>query len=323
MSHDLFALAGEYHRALPDRIRDYLHGRGIPDEIINLHRLGWNGERITIPIFSQVGTLAFFKLAKDPDDTGAGSKMITSRGGSIELYGWERVLAKPSRIIICEGEFDRLVLEARGFSAVTSTGGAGAFRREWAADFTPIPEVYLCFDHDEAGRRGAHRTGQLVPHAKIVKLPAEVGPGGDVTDFFVRLGHTREDFVRLLESATPVPTPPPALPVAPEHPASPLSVFSDRIRALKQAAPIADVVGRYVSLRQSGASLRGCCPFHDDHNPSLMVYPVTGSFRCYGCGRNGDVVTFLMAIEQQPFLQALDTLGRFHAHRHADPPTQQ
>jgi len=85
MSQDLFALATEYHRNLPDRIRDYLRARGITDGIIALHQLGWNGQRITIPIFNRDGVLVSFKLAKDPEDQSASPKMLTSRGGVVEL----------------------------------------------------------------------------------------------------------------------------------------------------------------------------------------------------------------------------------------------
>ena len=125
-----FNVTEEYHDALPKRLRQYLNGRGIPDHIINSHILGWNGWRITIPIYNRKGEVVFFKLAKDPDDSRPAPKMLTSPGAGVELYGWDRVLQKPEQIIICEGEFDRLVLEAQGFFAVTSTGGAATFRPE-------------------------------------------------------------------------------------------------------------------------------------------------------------------------------------------------
>lgn len=320
MPQDTLALVAEYHRNLPDRIIDYLHARGLSDEIITLHRLGWNGQRITIPLTNRHGMLVGFKLAKDPADDSAGPKMLTPRDCSLELYGWERVLAKPTRLILCEGEFDRLVLEARGIAAATSTGGAGSFRAEWAADFASIPELYLCFDRDEAGRNGALRVGQFVPHARIVELPEAVGPGGDVSDFFVRLGRSNEDFFARLDAGTPVPTPPPTLPVRARHSPPRQSRFSLQAGELKRAVPIADLVGRYVTLRSSGESLRGRCPFHEDHDPSLMVYPSTGTFRCFGCGSHGDVITFVMEIEQLPFLRALDALDRF---QHGQPPAQQ
>src|SRR5205814_8891092 len=97
----------------------------------------------------------------------------------------------------------RLVLEGKGFIAVTSTGGAGTFRKEWADEFKAIPNVYVCYDRDEAGERGAARVSQMMPHAKIVELPVEVGKGGDGTDFFVRLGKSPEGFIKPMAAALP------------------------------------------------------------------------------------------------------------------------
>src|SRR5690348_12384533 len=99
----------------------------------------------------------------------------------------------------------RLALESRGFRAVTSTGGAGVFRRERVEYFKAIQSIYVCFDRDAAGQAGARKLARLIPQARIVKLPEEVGEGGDVTDFFVRLGRSEEDFRRLLEQGQPLP----------------------------------------------------------------------------------------------------------------------
>src|SRR5690242_2322923 len=132
---NLGELAAGYHAELSTRIREYLNARGIPDSMIDRHYLGWSGRRITIPVFNREGQIAFFKFARDPGEEHASPKMLASRGSTLELYGWEVALRKPASIIICEGEFDRLVLEAQGFEAVTSTGGAGAFRPEWTDDF--------------------------------------------------------------------------------------------------------------------------------------------------------------------------------------------
>lgn len=71
--------------------------------MIDLHQLGWDGNRFTISIYDRQGVLVFFKLAKDPDDTRPGPKIMTSPGGHVELYGWERVLGRPFRLIVCEG----------------------------------------------------------------------------------------------------------------------------------------------------------------------------------------------------------------------------
>src|SRR5215510_11701102 len=111
----LMDLARKFHYDMPDRIRQYLNGRGIPDEMIDLNLLGWNGWRITIPIFDGKGKIAFFKQAKDPEDQGDSPKMIAWPKGHLELYGRENLEGNPNQIIICEGEFDRLVLETNGF----------------------------------------------------------------------------------------------------------------------------------------------------------------------------------------------------------------
>jgi DNA primase len=310
---DLLRLAAEYHKGLPDRVRAYLNGRGISNQVIEQYQLGWNGWRITIPITNREGVISFFKLAKDPGDDRPTPKMLTSPGATLELYGWEEVLRKPSPLIVCEGEFDRLVLQTQGFHAATSTGGAGTFRPEWAADFEGIPELYLCFDRDQAGQDGARRVGTLIPHAKLIELPDEVGEAGDITDFFVRLGRTPEDFVRLLAHATPLPPPPMLLDAWPRA-RDVDSPARERIDRIKKALPIEGLVGRHVALQVSGGMFVGRCPFHDDQIPSLTVYPKTGTFHCYGCRRHGDVIDFLQGIEHVSFKEAIDRLEDFMTH---------
>jgi DNA primase len=312
---NLAELAQQFHRNLPDRIRQYLHSRGIPDAQVEHELLGWNGLRITIPVRNRAGEIVSFRLARDPDDQTESPKMLSTPGATAELYGREILFAGPPRVVICEGEFDRLVLEAHGFPAVTSTGGAKTFRREWASELEGIPEVYVCFDVDQAGREGAQMVGELIPHAHIVELPEEVGEGGDVSDFFVRLGHTPEDFERLLAEAKPAPLPGP-VPLETlirrrrEGLESPTRAEIDR---LKREVPIADLIERYVRLRPESSQLMGLCPFHEDRNPSLAVYPKTNRFYCFGCGKHGDQITFLREKENLAFREALDALEKLAA----------
>jgi DNA primase len=304
---DPIVAARLFHDALPMRIREYLNHRGIRDAVIDAHLLGWDGRRITIPIFNREGQLSFFKRAKDPDDQTPGPKMLTPAGGSAELYGWERLRGEPPRIVICEGEFDRLVLEGQGIAAVTSTGGAGVFRRDWAGVFRSIPEVFICFDRDDAGRMGALRVASLIAHARLVELPEAVGEGGDVTDFFVRLGKAHDDFDALLALAAPAS----AVAETEQQLASRErdTRSRDRVERVKRDVPIVEVVRQYVpSLRGTARVMTGRCPFHDDQVPSLAVYADRGRFHCYGCGAHGDVIDFVMRVEHLTFLQALDTL---------------
>jgi len=310
---DLRSEALAYHQRLPQRLWKFLNERGIPDALIHKHLLGWNGQRITIPIPDRDGKFAFFKLAKEPEDQSDSPKMLATRGAHAELYGWERVLSKPpEQILICEGEFDRLVLEGHGFAAVTSTAGAATFRPEWAEAFREIPKVFLCFDNDAAGRMGAERVSRLIPHARLGRLPEEVGEGGDVTDFFVRLGKSREEFMRLLEAAEPVPqrdlTSPPD-----RETYRIVTTPDEEVGRIKSLVAIKDLIGRYLPLRREGKNFVARCPFHDDRCPSLVVYPATQSFYCFGCQAAGDVLSFLMWVEQMNFPEALRVLRELAA----------
>ncbi len=309
---DLRGYALVYHQHLPQRLWKYLNARGIPDAVIHRHVLGWNGQRITVPIPDRDGTFAFLKLAKDPEDQSDGPKMISTRGAHAELYGWERVLAKPKQILICEGEFDRLVLEGQGFAAVTSTGGAMTFRPEWAEAMREISNVFICFDNDTAGELGVERVAGLIPQTRVVRLPDEVGEGGDVTDFFVRLGKSREDFLGLLQAAEPLPQKAWASPFNSETYRI-VTTPDEEIARLKSLVAIEDLVGRYVQLRRKGKNFVGRCPFHDDQHPSLVVYPATRSFYCFACRAAGDVFSFLMKVEHLSFPEALKVLRELTA----------
>ncbi len=311
---DLFYLAAAYHRALPERIRAYLRDRGIPDSTINLRFLGWNGTRITIPIFKRRGVCASFRLAKDPNDPTDSPKMLSSRGTSVELYGWEVVRLRPKKLVICEGEFDRLVLESNGFYAVTSTGGAGTVREEWAQALKDVPEIYVCLDRDDAGWRGALRVAGMLPQSKIVELPPEVGEGGDVTDFFVRLHKTRDDFGELLKQAKPAPQCVRPSPLVRKSIGGAKEAGRERIEKIKRLVPIERVVAKYIELRKSGKTFVGVCPFHDDHKPSLVVYPATGSFHCFGCSAHGDALSFIQELQRLNFAHALEALERIQSN---------
>lgn len=81
----------------------------------------------------------------------------------------------------------------------------------------------------------------------------------------------------------------------------------DRILA---AADIVDVISDYVTLRRSGSSFKGLCPFHDDKTPSFYVSPSRGVCKCFSCGKGGNVVHFLMGIEQIGYVDALKMLAK-------------
>ncbi len=81
----------------------------------------------------------------------------------------------------------------------------------------------------------------------------------------------------------------------------------DRILA---AVPIEDLVGDYVRLTKRGSNYIGLCPFHSEKTPSFNVSPSRGIYKCFGCGKGGNAVSFLMEIEQLNFIDAIKRLAK-------------
>lgn len=72
---------------------------------------------------------------------------------------------------------------------------------------------------------------------------------------------------------------------------------------------IQEVVSDYVSLKKKGQNLWACCPFHDEKSPSFSVAPNKGIYKCFGCGKGGDAISFVMEIEGLGYLEALKHLA--------------
>jgi DNA primase len=86
--------------------------------------------------------------------------------------------------------------------------------------------------------------------------------------------------------------------------------YSDEIiQRVKDATDIVSVIGEYVPLKKSGSSYKGLCPFHSEKSPSFMVSPSRNGFHCFGCGKGGNVITFIMEMEKMPFPEALRLLA--------------
>lgn len=72
---------------------------------------------------------------------------------------------------------------------------------------------------------------------------------------------------------------------------------------------IQEVVGDYVSLKKKGQNLWACCPFHDEKTPSFSVAPNKGIYKCFGCGKGGDAISFIMDIEGLGYVEAIKHLA--------------
>ena len=81
----------------------------------------------------------------------------------------------------------------------------------------------------------------------------------------------------------------------------------DRIYA---AANIVDIIGDYVTLKRKGVNYQACCPFHNEKTPSFVVSPSKGVYKCFGCGKGGNAVTFLMEHENITYPEALKMVAK-------------
>ena len=87
-------------------------------------------------------------------------------------------------------------------------------------------------------------------------------------------------------------------------------IDSATVERIKDAANIVEVVSEFVTLRRSGANYKGLCPFHDEKTPSFYVSPARGMCHCFGCGKGGTPVGFIMEHEQMTYVEALRWLAR-------------
>jgi DNA primase len=81
----------------------------------------------------------------------------------------------------------------------------------------------------------------------------------------------------------------------------------DRIYA---AVNIVDIVGDYVTLKRKGVNYEACCPFHQEKTPSFKVSPARGIYKCFGCGKSGNAVNFIMESESVTYPEALKMLAK-------------
>ena len=84
----------------------------------------------------------------------------------------------------------------------------------------------------------------------------------------------------------------------------------DTIDTIIQTARIEEVIGDYVNLRRRGVNQIGLCPFHNEKTPSFTVSPAKGIYKCFGCGKAGNSVNFIMEHEHFSYPEALKYLAR-------------
>ncbi len=81
------------------------------------------------------------------------------------------------------------------------------------------------------------------------------------------------------------------------------------IEEIRQANNIVDVISSYIPIKRSGSSFKALCPFHDDKHPSMMISPQKQIFKCFVCGKGGNVFTFVQEYEHISFIEAVHKLA--------------
>ena len=82
------------------------------------------------------------------------------------------------------------------------------------------------------------------------------------------------------------------------------------IQELLSRVDVVDIVGKYVQLKKGGANFMGLCPFHGEKSPSFSVSPTKQFFHCFGCGKNGNAIGFLMEHAGMTFIEAVKDLAQ-------------
>ena len=208
-------LVRDFHErlmSLTGPLRDMLRERrGLTDETLVKFQLGWDGERVTIPIYDEFNTLVNFRRYKWNSNDDQWKVLnytdeLNNAYGEVRIFGIDRVVDPDLDYVIwCEGEMDRLSAEQRGFPTACATSGAGTWKPEWTKLFRNKKRVYLAQDNDEAGRNATKKLCEKLNHVVdvyIINRPDNFPVKGDVTDFFVKCGLSTADFQSLLDNAT-------------------------------------------------------------------------------------------------------------------------
>lgn len=83
----------------------------------------------------------------------------------------------------------------------------------------------------------------------------------------------------------------------------------ESIQKLKEAMNIKEIIGTAVKLKKSGSDFEACCPFHSERTPSFKVSPAKGIFKCFGCGRQGDAIAFVMEHNKISYIDAIKAIA--------------
>lgn len=187
----------------------YLHGaRGLTDDTLRAAQIGWDGERLTLPVADERGRFVNVRRYS----TRAEQKMLNlpGRGSPPRWYGADALAKHVGEVLVCEGEWDRLItqqhLDTADYThmlAVSGTHGASTL----PADLEPLRgrRVHIVYDCDDAGRKGARKLAAALHEVAAAVYVVDLGlnDGEDLTDWFVKHGRSADALLDRLQAAEP------------------------------------------------------------------------------------------------------------------------
>lgn len=295
--------------------RDWLITNKITEEVEEEFLITYD-DKIVIPVHDQDGHFLFNKYRRSPLSD-EGPKYTYDRGGKVTLYAWHKA-KNYDTILITEGEKDCLVAWSHNIPAVTSTGGALSFQKEWA-DLFKDKEVIICYDNDYAGADGTVKTLDFIPHAKVLFIPDMpnvkdisdyVNVGGNLHELlktaknFGSLEEVTEDKNRRIASFQSVFFHDAYIKahtkIVPKN--VPRKTFdNDRVTNAKQYP-----MDELITFKQGKAK----CLWHAEKSGSLHYYQQDNRAYCFGCGKRYDAIDAYMKLNNVSFSKAVNELNK-------------
>ena len=193
-----------------DLINYLKNDRGLTEETIDRYSLGFINlmgfSWISIPLFNSSGEfIEGYKLRAMPWDKNNNNRYIHfPKGLSIDCpFNSYKLDIQKDSVIICEGEFDCMVLDQNGYNAITSVTGVQSFKDSYFELLKPFSEITILFDNDEAGIKAARSLAEKLAlkfpskQISIARIPNEEGVK-DVTDYFVK----NKEIEKIIDSRT-------------------------------------------------------------------------------------------------------------------------
>lgn len=313
----------------PKVVSQFFSLRGISEETLKSFGIWWNGKEIVIPVKDEKGKTLFNKYRRSPEST-EGPKYRNEHGATATLFNYN---PDAKTVIITESELDAVLLCSLGYDACSSTNGSSSFPKEWIERFEN-KKVYLCYDADNAGVKGAVKIANLFPASydvKVIVFP-EYWNRKDITEFMEN--HTKAELDELIEKAVSLPKDEKI-----QKAIDATALLKRKVRADKLSCNVLDEhlnvlnamkalaskkkkkqefdqtftnvkeipITRFIDF--NGAGFANCI-WHSEKSPSLKYYPKNNTCYCFGCSKSGDVISVIRQINSCSFPEALEILKK-------------